>query len=65
MSKKEWISAETPVYCCDPEKNVECTKTGCFFNRASRFPKCLKTTNKDYEWDRKEPRKFFYNEAKG
>ena len=38
----EWFYKNT--YECDPEKNTECTKEGCFINGGE----CSRTTKKEY-----------------
>lgn len=40
-----WAEDSGGIYICDPEKNVECTKTGCYINDGP----CHLTLNKGFE----------------
>lgn len=39
--------SKEPLYYCDPEKNVECSKRGCFYANG-QFPLCKRTSNPAY-----------------
>lgn len=45
------------TYECDPDKNEECSKTGCMYNSSAFYPVCHLTSNKKYGWDGKKERK--------
>ena len=38
-------------YRCDPEKNIECKKSGCKSNKGSSYPICEYTSKKEYSSD--------------
>lgn len=33
------------LFCCDPEKNKECKKTSCAYNKFAKFQSCKATTD--------------------
>ncbi|HMM31864.1 MAG TPA: hypothetical protein PKB13_08810 [Clostridia bacterium] len=39
---------KTPLYCCDPEKNVSCNKRGCAYNPNAENPVCNSIVNREY-----------------
>lgn len=50
MPDKKMIECEL-LYLCDPEKNTECSKTGCYHNPNAECEKkdgCKATSNKEY-----------------
>lgn len=52
------------VYECDPDKNTECNKTGCMYEKSSVYPVCHQTMHEEYAWDGKKTRKV-KNRSKG
>lgn len=45
MSEVNDWAKDSGIYMCDPEKNAECTKTGCYINDGP----CHLTFNEDFE----------------
>lgn len=41
-------------YKCNPIKNIQCPKTHCLYNKASKEPKCSMTSHKEFSLDDKE-----------
>ena len=39
------------LYKCDPNKNIQCSKTGCKYNPNAEYPECDRTTNKAFASD--------------
>lgn len=37
-----------PLYYCDPEKNVECSKSNCKLSDGSKFQDCELTSHPEY-----------------
>ena len=33
------------LFCCDPEKNKECKKTSCAYNKSAKYQSCKATTD--------------------
>lgn len=67
------MSDYRPIYFCDPEKNTECSKTGCVINGGP----CRRTANVNYavrdkngfpvedrSWDFNEAEEELQNESK-
>ncbi|MBQ7071260.1 MAG: hypothetical protein IJM87_08285 [Ruminococcus sp.] len=36
------------LYLCDPDKNRQCKKTSCLYNKDSPYPTCLLTSDRRY-----------------
>ena len=46
---KEILPPTGRTYPCDPDKNKECEKTGCFLNGGD----CFQTSREEYRWEEK------------
>lgn len=45
------------IFECDPNKNKECDKSSCWFNKMAVLPVCHSTSHEAYKWDGKKKRK--------
>jgi len=45
------MSENKELYKCDPNKNTQCSKSGCMYNKNSKHRDCKLTTNKEFSTD--------------